>query len=271
MHAIERGQTIIYQFSSFAEYGEIEHFVSTREGGVSKPPYKGLNMGYGTDDFSLHVLENRHLLASAMDIPLDYFVMANQVHGTNIEVLTKKQRSLGALHKNNALQATDGMVTQDTEVCLFVMGADCVPLLFFDPENKVIGAAHAGWRGTINNMAGAMVNKMKTTFGSNPAHIIAGIGPSIGTCCYEVGSEVTDAVMQNFGTSEGFIKHNENTGNPIFDLWYTNQYLLKAAGVPEKNIEISGLCTCCNQHHFFSSRGGNGVTGRFGAGIMLYE
>lgn len=271
MHSIEKGQTVIYQFSSFATYGEIEHFVSTREGGVSEPPYNSLNMGYGTDDFSLHVLENRHRLASAVDIPLDYFIMANQVHGTNIEVVTKKHRSLGALHKNNALQATDGMITQDSEVCLFVMGADCTPLLFFDPQKKVIGAAHAGWRGTISNMAGCMVNKMKDTYGCDPANIIAGIGPSIGPCCYEVGPEVTEAVMNNFGTIEGFISNSEHTGNPILNLWYTNKQLLTVAGVPETNIEISSLCTFCNQHHFFSSRGGNGRTGRFGAGIMLYN
>ena len=177
---------------------------------------------------------------------------------------------MGALHKNNELAANDGMITNEPEVCLFAMGADCVPLLFFDPENKVIGAAHAGWRGTINNMAGSMVEKMKTTFGSNPANIHVGIGPSIGPCCYEVGPEVVDAVVQNFTTVNGFISNGANEGKPILDLWYTNQHLLKAAGVKEKHIEISSLCTCCNQHHFFSSRGGQGITGRFGAGIMLH-
>jgi polyphenol oxidase len=270
MHCVEKSRTVIYQFESLAEFGQIEHFVTTRVGGVSEAPYQSLNLGFGTDDFSLHVLENRHIIAEAVDIPLDSFVMANQVHGTHVEIVTKKHRSSGALYKDNSLLATDGMITSEPEICLFVMGADCVPLLFLDPENRVIGAAHAGWRGTINNMAGVMIQRMQDVYNCKPENIKVGIGPSIGPCCYEVGPEVVESVVSNFGIVEGFMKDSPNGGNPVLDLWYTNQFQLITAGVRQESIEISGICTRCNQHHFFSSRGDSGITGRFGAGIMLY-
>jgi YfiH family protein len=270
MHCIEKEQTIIYQFNTLSAFTQIKHFVTTRVGGVSEIPYKSLNIGYGTGDFSLHVLENRHRMANAVDIPLDSFVMANQVHGVNIEIVTKKHRSCGALYKDNSLLATDGMITSEPELCLFVMGADCVPLIFFDPVNNIIGAAHAGWRGTIQNMAAAMVYKMNTTFKCDPANIKVGIGPSIGPCCYNVGKEVENAVIQKFGTTEGFIVKTNTGDNMVFDLWFTNRYQLVEAGIMDEHIETSGICTRCNQNHFFSSRSDNGNTGRFGAGIMLF-
>jgi polyphenol oxidase len=269
MLCIEKEQTVIYQFKILSEFGQIEHFVTTRLGGVSEEPYKSLNLGYGTGDFSLHVLENRHRMAETANIPLDAFVMANQVHGLHVEIVTQKHRSCGALYKDNSLLATDGMLTNEPELCLFVMGADCVPLIFYDPINTIIGAAHAGWRGTVHNMAGAMVKKMIETFNCNPANIRVGIGPSIGPCCYQVGEEVENAVIKNFGTTDGFLIKPATAENIIFDLWFTNRYQLLAAGIHKENIETSGICTLCNQNHFFSSRGDKGITGRFGAGIML--
>jgi len=258
-----------FQFENFHKFQNINHFVTTRDGGVSNGAYQSLNLGYGTEDLSLSVLENRHILAQKMGIPLDNFVMCNQVHGKTVKVVTKEDKSKGAFFKDSALLATDGMITNIPDICLFVMGADCVPLLFFDPVQKVIGATHAGWRGTVQKIGIETVQLMVNTYNCSLDNIMVGIGPSIGNCCYNVGGEVIDEVLRTFGTTDHFINFNNETAEAHFDLWYANKYQLKEIGIKDENIEISGLCTKCNSHTFFSSRAGNGVTGRFGAGIML--
>jgi YfiH family protein len=269
MNATEDKDIKLYTFEKCFNSSNIKHFITTRFGGVSKGACGSLNIGYGTEDFSLAVLENRHRMANSVQIPLDYFVMCNQVHGSHIEIVTKEQRGKGALHKNNALLATDGMITNEPEICLFVMGADCVPLLFSDPVKKVIGAAHAGWRGTVKKIAVETVLEMKKTFGCNLSDIQVGIGPSIGACCYNVGAEVIDEVLRAFGSTDNFVRFDTPESTPRFDLWYANKYQLMEVGIKEENIEISGLCTNCHSDEFFSSRASQGNTGRFGAGIML--
>ena len=271
MIRLENRDIPFYVFSNLKCTGSIKHFVTTRSGGVSEEPFSSLNLGYGTDDFTIHVLENRHRMAQAMDIPLDYFVMANQVHGTHVEVVTKKMRSCGALYRDNSLLATDAMITNVPEVCLFVMGADCVPILFFDPVRKVIGAAHAGWRGTVKKIAVETTRKMNEVFHCNMDDILVGIGPSIGPCCYEVGTEVIQIVQQAFINSQNLIIQEETGRNPIFNLWEANKQQLIEAGVKETNIETAQICTKCHSDEFYSSRASNGNTGRFGAGIMLTD
>jgi hypothetical protein len=144
--------------------------------------------------------------------------------------------------------------------------ADCVPILFHDPRKGVIGVAHAGWVGTLRDVATATINAMAKQYGSNPADIIAGIGPSIGPDHYEVGADVILQVMQKFGDeSEQLLKsHN---GKIHFDLWKTNRLLLEKAGV--EKIEVAEICTACNTDDWFSHRAEKGRTGRFGALITL--
>jgi len=269
MEVFEVNNIRFHKFENCFSFPEIVHFVTSRKGGVSPEPYDSLNIGFGTDDFSLNVLENRHKISEALDIPLDNFVMCNQVHGTKVEVVSKLHKGRGALYRDNSLMATDAMITSSIEVCLFVMGADCVPILFFDPVKKIIGAAHAGWRGTVNKIAVETVNKMREVYGCRIDDIHAGIGPSIGPCCYKVGDDVVGEVLHAFGTAGKFIKYNSSDSSTVFDLWYANKYLLMEIGLKEENIETANICTICHSDEFFSSRAGKGITGRFGAGIML--
>jgi polyphenol oxidase len=269
MQSIHHSGVPLLGFEQFNKFHEIIHFVTSRHGGISSGVYTSLNLGFGTADGGLSVLTNRHKVADSLAIPLDYFVMANQVHGTHVEVVTREKRGAGAFHRHNALPATDAMVTNEPEICLFVMAADCVPVLFFDPVKKVIGAAHAGWRGTIGRIAAATVLKMQEIYQCHPQNICAAIGPSIGPCCYEVGGEVIDAVLQAFGTTEGLIRFDNDESLPIFNLWQANKLQLMETGLKEENIETAGICTKCRADDFFSSRQGKGITGRFGAGIMI--
>jgi YfiH family protein len=266
---MSKGEVELFKFRNLSKHIEIKHFITSRKGGVSAGAYDSLNIGFGTNDFSINVLENRHRMAVETEIPLDSFIMANQVHGTNIEIVTGKYKGMGAFYRDNALKATDAMITNQSEICLFIMNADCVPVLFYDPGKKVIGAAHAGWRGTVNKIAALTIKKMEETFGCNPSDILVGIGPSIGPCCYEVGEDVVDHVYKNFGNTKNFVKQTDKSSKFILDLWYTNEYQLIEAGVKPDSIEVSNICTLCNKDKFFSSRGGEGDTGRFGAGIML--
>jgi hypothetical protein len=130
----------------------------------------------------------------------------------------------------------------------------------------VIGISHAGWLGTVRDVAGATVDMMSERYGSNPADIIACIGPSIGPDHYEVGDDVITQVHQTFGGDASLVLplHNEKIH---FDLWKANQYLLERAGI--RHIELAGICTACHTDDWFSHRAEKGKTGRFGALISL--
>ena len=269
MQLLTHSEAPYFVFDKLKEFSDITHFVTTRHGGVSDGAFATLNLGLGTQDRPLSVLQNRQILADSLGIPQEYFVMANQVHGTNVEVILRDRRGAGAFSRHNAIPSTDAMITNEPEICLFVMSADCVPLLFYDPVKLVIGAAHAGWRGTIDRVAVATIRKMNETYGCSPQNIIVAIGPSIGPCCYKVGGDVINEVLNKFGTTDGLISFDNPESTPILDLWAANKIQLLEAGVLEENMEIAEKCTNCNFGDFFSSRYGKGLTGRFGAGIMI--
>jgi YfiH family protein len=269
MQLLTKSEAPYFVFDRLKGYDEITHFVTTRHGGVSDGAFATLNMGLGTQDRPLSVLQNRQILSDSVGIPLESFVMANQVHGTHVEVVLNDRRGAGAFSRHNALASTDAMVTNESEICLFVMGADCVPILFFDPIKLVIGAAHAGWRGTVKKVAVATIHKMQETYSCDISDIMVAIGPSIGPCFYKVGGEVLDEVLKTFGTTEGFISFENAESSPILDLWAANKIQLTQIGILEENIEIAGICTQCHHQDFFSSRHDKGITGRFGAGIMI--
>jgi YfiH family protein len=157
-------------------------------------------------------------------------------------------------------------VTNQPNITLLMRFADCVPILLFDPVRYVTGIIHAGWKGTISEIASKVIIAMAGRYGSKPADIQAAIGPSIGPDHYSVGVEVIDKVKITFGQDAESLLHNDDDAVK-FDLWAANQLILVKSGV--KNIEISGLCTACNQYDWFSHRGERGNTGRFGAVIGL--
>jgi YfiH family protein len=140
--------------------------------------------------------------------------------------------------------------------------ADCTPLLFFDPVLNAVGLTHAGWRGTIKNAAGATISAMTTQLGSQAHNIIAVIGPSIGPCCYEVGSDVIDAAEASLANPKGLFRQNGKPGHAHFNMWKANRQQLVEAGVTK--IVSSKFCTACHTDQFFSHRAERGKTGRFG-------
>lgn len=255
-------------FESLSKFDSIIHFISTRKSGFSAPPVDGLNISFLVGDDPHVVLRNRQTLAAKVGIPLQYFTFAKQVHGDRIAIVSDSMRGLGSTSQDTAIDDTDAMVTDQPDICLTVFAADCVPILFYDPNRNVIAAAHAGSQGTMKSISRKVVEVMQSHFGCLPKDILAGIGPSIGSCCYQVGPEIVSRVHSEFGDTDGFITNITEDGRGYLDLWSLNRHQLLSAGLQEDNIEVARICTCCHTETLFSHRK-EGHTGRFCAGITL--
>ncbi len=258
-----------FRFKNLSKQSGADHFVSTRIGGLSPPPYESLNLGLHVEDTAKTVLKNRKRLAANIGISLSDFTIARQVHSGTVTIVTEKMRGYGAADLDTAVKATDAIVTDVPHLCLMVLMADCVPILFFDPQKRVIAAVHAGWRGTVKLAAQNTANTLKEKFNCKLTDVLVGIGPSIGPCHYEVGPEVIAQVEDTFGSTEGYIDNKTSDGKGYFNLWEANKRQIIETGIPAQNIEVPQICTYCNAHLFFSERHQRGRTGRFGAGIML--
>ena len=259
----------VFRFRNLSKQSGVDHFVSTRIGGLSPPPYESLNLGFHVEDNAETVLKNRERLAENVGIPLSDFTIAKQVHSGTVTIVTEDMRGYGAAALNTAVEAVDALVTDVPGLCLTVLMADCVPVLFFDSQESVVAAVHAGWRGTVKLAAQNTVNILKQKFNCKPTDILVGIGPSIGPCHYEVGPEVIAQVEDTFGGTDGYINNETPDGKGHFDLWEANRRQIMETGIPAQNIEVAQICAYCDAHLFFSERHQGGRTGRFGAGIML--
>jgi len=252
----------LYYSAILSRFSGIKHFFSSRLGGFSAGPFRYANMSLKAGDDQ--ALRNRFLLARQLNVPLERFVLLQQTHGDNIRIVTEKDAGRGAFRFATALPATDAIITNRPGIILTVTTADCVPVLVFDAENKVIAAVHSGWRGTVKQILRKTVEKMQTVFGSKPQDLYAAIGPSIGVCCYQVGPDVEEAAIRSFGNRD-FLEYRE-TGI-YFDLWAANRFQLLELGVSPAHIDILNICTSCNNDRFYSARRGD--KGRQLAGIML--
>jgi polyphenol oxidase len=243
-------------FASFHDPA-IRHGVSTRTGGVSTGPYSSLNLGASVGDRQEAVLENRARLARSLGFRPDRLVTTPQIHGKGVLVVDEQTAQ-------TALQTrADILVSREPGFLLMQRFADCVPLVLWHQRAGVVGVAHAGWRGTAIGVAGAAVDAV-AELGGEPSGLRAGIGPSIGPCCFEVGQEVVDQIPG--ATEASSLGPN---GRPYVDLWEINRRQLVAAGVPEDRVEVAGVCTRCQADTFFSHRALGFPAGRFGAAIGL--
>jgi YfiH family protein len=255
----QAGAKKYYRFSSLENQG-IVHAIFTRHGGVSPAPWKSLNFGGSVGDDVKRVLLNRESALSSVNLKPENVYDTYQIHSTEI-VLTDQPLSPNEPHVK-----ADAIVTNSPNITLMMRFADCVPILLFDPVNRVIGISHAGWVGTINKIAGKTVLKMKLKYGTRPKDVLAAIGPSIGPDHYSVGFDVIEKVRSSFG-AEADRLIIDNQGKSYFDLWKANQVVLNEVGVIR--IEVSGICTNCNMDDWYSHRGEHGKTGRFGVVIDI--
>jgi YfiH family protein len=231
----------------------IRHGVSTRAGGVSVGPYASLNLGASVGDDPEAVAENRARLAVALGFEPERLVTTPQVHGK--DVLVVDEETAPAALSTRA----DILVTNVPGYLLMQRLADCVPLLLWHETARVVGVAHAGWRGTAIGVAGRFV-EAAAELGGEPRGLRVVVGPSIGPCCFEVGEEVVEQLPGGHGAST-----TGPRGRPHVDLWEINRRQLVAAGVPEAQVDIAGACTRCQPDTYFSHRALGYPAGRFGA------
>jgi YfiH family protein len=261
----------LWCFENLSRCKGIGHFVSTRMGGHSPQPYEALNLSFQVGDDPKKVLNNRKRLTETLGIPFTSLTTAEQIHDARVTVVTEEMRGKGSIHHEEAIAGTDALVTGQVGICLMVLLADCVPVLLCDPSKGVVGAVHAGWKGTLQFIAQKTVMAIREEFGSSPEDIVAGIGPSIGPCCYEVGPEIVSRAQDLLGNTQDVVKQTSSDGKGQLDLWVANLKQLVRAGIPKENIEIAGMCTFHHHDWFYSYRYEKGRTGRFGAGIVIRD
>lgn len=243
---------------------------TTRMGGISQSPYQSLNCGLHVNDDSQHVIQNREHLCRLLKFPFESWTCANQVHGNHVAIIDKQMIGSGRYSQAEAIPDTDGLLTAAEQILLTSFYADCVPLLFLVPEKRMIGIAHAGWKGTALNISQKIVESLNNHFNVKPDRIKAAIGPSIGGCCYEVDDRVISSLSPHFPDQlkDPFVSQKEN-GRYTVDLKQVNRLLLIKAGVPAEQILTSKLCTGCRTDLFFSHRMEGGKTGRMAAFLGL--
>jgi len=213
------------------------------------------------------IINNRELLTKELNLRAENFVFQQQEHTNNVTIVKSEHRGKGFYKHTDGFADNDAMITREKDICLMIMGADCVPLLFYDPVKEIIGAAHAGWRGTVQSIAITTIKAMQKEFGSQTSDIIAGIGPSIGPQKYEVDNTVFNAFNGNFNYSTDLFTKGKKPGKYLLDLWKANKMQLLSIGLKEENIEVAEICTFKNNTDFFSARKGD--SGRFATGIIL--
>jgi YfiH family protein len=221
------------------------HGFTTRDGGVSDPPFDRLNLGGAVGDDPARVAENWRRLEQATGLR---FARVRQVHGARV---VRADAPCEPADEADAVLST----AQGVAACVSV--ADCVPVLLADPESGAVAAVHAGWRGTLARAAAEGVRALAREAGAPAARLLAAVGPSIGPCCYEVSADLAARFRAELGDA---VVHPGPA--PTVDLWKANAAVLAAAGVRPERIEVLGRCTSCERERFFSHRRDAGRTGR---------
>lgn len=235
------------------KYDGLLHGFMGRRGGKSIGPYAGLNVSYRVGDDPKVVSQNVCDMKLAVGIHDGRVVTMRQVHGGHVvEVKDKTLKEAGE---------ADGMITSAPDVYLGVLTADCVPILFVAPKQKLVAAVHAGWRGTLAGIADKTVRMFSDQYGVEASDLEVALGPSIGPCCYEVKDDVVLPLMTKWGsltTPSVLVKQ----GKTFVNLCRLNRDILRAAGVPGKQLFQVGPCTSCAAEDFFSYRRERSETGR---------
>ncbi len=243
------------------------HGFSTRVGGVSSVPHtESLNLAFGRGDDEGTVIRNLQLFAEAVEIRAESVVSRRQIHSARVVYADKTMCGEGYFRESN--EKCDGYVTDLEGVALGVKTADCVPILFCEPDAKVIGAVHAGWRGTASGIAGECVREMEK-LGADKQKIRAAVGAAIHFCCYEVGEDFRESVISLAGEkmAREFIRP---LGDKLHaDIVGMNRKILLESGVRDENLDICEKCTCCEPTRFYSHRHSHGLRGTMLSVISL--
>ncbi|WP_169570153.1 peptidoglycan editing factor PgeF [Sneathiella limimaris] len=222
----------------------VQHAFFTRENGVSEGIYAGLNCGPGSNDDAVAVAENRKRAMAELNVPAANLYTLYQIHSADVIAIDENSDP-------NTRPKGDAMVTNQRNVALGILTADCVPILFYDAKNSVIGAAHSGWKGTLSGIFENVIDEM-VSLGAEVKEIHAAIGPSIQQPSYEVGPEFPEPFLKKNSENRKYFIPSSKSGHFLFDL--TGLVLDDLNSLPLKSVERLTLDTYKEEDLFYSYR-----------------
>lgn len=258
-----------YTFPSLDRLDCVAHGVSTRLGGVSQGCFESMNLSFGRGDDDDCVKENFNRFCNAIGVPMERTVISHQTHSINVRCVDEKDAGSGVVRERE-YDDVDALVTNIPNIPLCTLYADCVPLFFADPVKRVVATAHSGWRGTVHKIGAETVKVMQTKYGCNIRDVHAGIGPSIGFCCFEID----EPVFKEFSSLSFFDEKcgiSNGNGKYHVNLWEVNKRILLEVGILEENISVTDVCTKCNPDVLWSHRITGPERGSLAGMIMLKE
>ncbi len=264
----------IYRVAAFDDHPGLVHGISTR----LSPSREDWNLSAkrGTPQHPPgweRAIANRGILAERLGIKPTCMVGCQQVHGAEVAVVGRADAGRGMHPDTPAVAGADALVTSTAGLYLLALAADCPPIFFYDPVRRIVALAHSGWKGTAARIAANVVEAMVDNFGSDPADIVAAVGPGIGPCCYAVGQNVIEAVESSFmgawSQQEALLEARD--GQTYFNLRSAIKRTLIEAGLGQQNVSVEDICTAHHLEAFYSHRAETGQCGLFGAVLGLRE
>ncbi len=241
-------------FSLFQNQPRLVQAFSTRKGGVSFPPYGALNLGLHTGDKRENVYKNRALYFEALHIPQDKLVFPEQVHSDCVKVVDKPGK----------VSRCDALIARNSNLFLTIQTADCFPVFLYDPQARVVGIIHSGWRGTARNIVGKTIALMESECNVNPERIIAAIGPGVQQSCYQVDDQTASHFNERDLVPDGI-------GHFKLDVQGAIVRQLQNAGVADERMERDTTCTHCETDLYYSYRRDGHQSGRMMGVIGMVE
>ena len=254
----------VSRYLNYSMPNGVKAFSTKRMGGYGIGSYATFNMNPYCGDDPQRVRANRCLLCRDLGISESQLFYPHQVHGDQICVIPAP---VSNVTNSVSLEGIDSLITSCSGICIGVFTADCVPVLLYDVQKRIIAAVHAGWRGTLSRIVEKTVCRMRDVYGTSSVNLVACVGPSISFEAFEVGDEVYD-LFESAGFSMQIIADRQN-GKWHLDLWKANVLQLIAEGVPSESISLAGICTHRESDTFFSARKMGINSGRIFSGIMM--
>lgn len=264
----KNGEVVYLTFPKIEQAGGVKHAFSTRFGGVSTGDCSTMSFGFSLGDKPENVLENYRIFCEAFGTDCKNAVLSQQTHTANLRIVTKEDSGKGIFLERD-YSDIDGLVTNERGLVLVTQYADCTPLAFYDPVKRVVATSHAGWRGTVQEIAAKTIALMRDRFGSDPADILCGIGPNIGKCCYEVDDPVINEVNKLSYLELDSCYTPKGGGKYMLNLREVNRQIMVHSGINPQNIDVADLCTCCHSDVFHSHRATKGKRGTLALMIGL--
>lgn len=268
---LQNSSVEVSRYPGLSRFGDISHFVTSRAGGVSEGNYASMNLGLYSGDSRERVDENIRRLMTGLGLEPERLLLPRQVHGCRVAVVDRTFTQLSGVEREARLEGFDALITADPGVCVAVATADCVPVLLYAADKRVVAAVHAGWRGTVLRIAELTLQRMVDEFGCDPRQVWAAIGPSISPSAFEVGEEVVDAFHDAGFDLSRLLLRDPDSGKGHIDLWEANRMSLTGAGLDGDHIELAGICTYERFSDYFSARRLGIQSGRFLSGVYINE